>query len=99
MTNLRYTGPIDEITVDGVGDVPRMTSVSVPSEIAGRAPDARLEQAMSELHAAISASDHNLAAALRDEIVGLDPGEGLLAQSSWQLAKKAPKETGTEVDA
>jgi hypothetical protein len=92
VANLKYIGPIDEIEVEGVGSVKRDVPVSVPTAIAGRAPDARLGAAMIELRDAINALDHNRAAALRDEIVGLDPGEGLLAQSTWVLVSKSKQE-------
>lgn len=82
--------PPEDLTVPAL----RLTAkagvpVLVPADIAGHAPDPRLEAAHLELRAAIEALDHNLAAALRDEILELDPGAGLLAQG-WTLAPAAP---------
>jgi len=59
---------------------------------AGRPPVPRLAAAHLELHEAISALDHPGAAALREEIIGLDPGAGLLAQAgTWEPAATTVK--------
>lgn len=60
-------------------------AVDVPDEIAGRSPDPGLEAAMDAHRAAVTARDHNEAARLRDVIIGMDPGAGLLAQG-WARA-------------
>lgn len=87
-----YVGPFDAVDVDGFGTVQRDTPISVPSELAGRPPVPRLAAAMTELHEAIGAIDHDRAVALREEITGLDAGSGLLAQpSNWVPAKGASK--------
>lgn len=70
-------------------------------EEAGHPPVPRLAAAMLELHHAIEARDHALAAGLRDEIAGkddipgLDYGSGLLAQDIWA---KAPAKRGAATD-
>jgi hypothetical protein len=90
--NIRYIGSHDEVDVPGVGTVKRGQTISVPAELAGRPPAERLEPAMVELHEAITAIDHERAKALREEIVDLDPGVGLLAQpTNWEAVKAATK--------
>jgi len=88
--NVRYIGPFDAVEV-GAQVFARGVTVSVPSELAGRVPDPRVAVAHTELRDAIGALDHDLAVALRDEIIGLDTGEGLLAQDCWELVADKTK--------
>ena len=82
---VKYVGPFDALELDAVGVVKRGDVIDVPADVAGRAPDARIDAAHLELHAAIEALDHERAKALREEIIGLDAGAGLLAQpANWQ---------------
>lgn len=84
-----YVGPHDAVDVVGVGTVARGDTVDIPDEIAGRQPDPTLEQAHRDLATAIGATDHNRAKELREHILELDPGAGLLAQiDAWAPAKK-----------
>lgn len=96
---IRYVGPHDSVEVPGVGLVANGATVTVSAGLAGREPDARLAVAHAELAAAIAAIDHLAAVRLREEIVGLDPGVGLLAQSdAWQpvKAQKSPAPAASE---
>lgn len=87
--------PPADLDVVGLGRVFAGQPVDVPADLAGRRPDPRLDPAMHELAAATAAADHRRAAALRDEISGLDYGAGLLAQG-WQPAADAkPKKKDT----
>jgi hypothetical protein len=90
MPLLKYVGPHDAVEVIGFGEVKRGDTLSVPAAVAGRSPSPRLAVAMVELDAAITAIDHDLAKALREEIIDLDHGDGLLAQPSNWEAVKAP---------
>ena len=92
MTKLRYTGPIDEVELPGVGSVKRGSTVDVPTGLAGRPPDPRLAEAMIELQTARIGGDHEWQRDLRAEIAGLDAGDGLLAQSTWELVKSTTKQ-------
>lgn len=94
---IRYVGPHDAVDVDGLGTVQRGEVIDVAAEVAGRVPSPRVVAAHLELAAAVEAIDHDGAQALREEIVGLDVGAGLLAQSDvWELvaAKKSKGEEG-----
>ena len=96
---VKYIGPFDAVDVEGVGQVTSGQVVDVSDAVAGRPPAARVAAAHLELHDAISSLDHPRAAALREEIVGLDVGAGLLAQTgNWQPAAvvKASKSTAAE---
>lgn len=96
---IQYVGPFDAVDLDGVGAVARNATISVPSELAGRAPSPRLSAAMLELTAAMEAIDHHGAAALREEIVSLDAGAGLLAQpSNWVPVKASGKGSADDVE-
>lgn len=87
-----YLGPHDAVDVVGVGTVARGDTVDIPDEIAGRRPDPTLEQAHADLAEAIAATNHNRAKELREHILELDPGAGLLAQTdAWAPAKKKGK--------
>jgi hypothetical protein len=95
---VRNISPLGALDLPGVGLVDAGAVIEVPADgepgtvFAGRPPAARLAAAHLELHAAISALDHPGAAALREEIIGLDPGAGLLAQAgTWEpvTVKKA----------
>jgi len=89
---VRYIGPFDAVEIDGVpGNVKRGDTFDVPAEVAGRAADPRLMVAHAEHAAAVAAIDHVNAARLRDEILTLDAGSGLLAQSANFEAVKAAK--------
>lgn len=90
---VKYVGPFDAVEVDGVGIVKHGETVDVPAELAGRPPAARVEAAHVELRDAVAALDHERAKALREEIVDLDHGAGLLAQSGvWQaVSSKSSK--------
>jgi hypothetical protein len=97
VTNLRYIGPHDAVDLDGVGTIVRGEPVSVPTAVAGRKPAKRYLEAMDELVAAMAAINHDDAARLRDEIIELDPGEGLLAQpDNWETV--TAKEAAAAVD-
>ena len=77
---LRYHGPFDEVDVAGQ-TVKHNHQFDVADDVAGKAPDPRLAEAMAELFEAVNGHpDHEAAARLRDEITRLDHGEGLLAQ-------------------
>jgi hypothetical protein len=90
VTNLRYIGSHDAVELDGVGVVARGDLLSVPTQLAGRKPEKRYSEAMDELVEAMSIQSHEDAARLRDEIVGLDPGEGLLAQTeNWETVRSS----------
>ena len=98
---VKYIGPFDAVELEGVGIVAAGQIIDVSDEVAGRAPDARVAAAHRELHEAISNLEHERAAALREEIIGLDVGAGLLAQSgNWQaVAAKAAKSTAVAEEA
>lgn len=82
---VKYVGPFDAVELDGFGIVASGQVIDIAADVAGRAPDPRVEAAHLELHDAIAALDHERAKALREEIIGLDAGSGLLAQpSNWQ---------------
>lgn len=100
---VRNISPLGALELPGFGEVPAGGVIDVPADgppgtvFAGRPPAARVQPAHLELAAAIEALDHELAAALREEIIGLDPGAGLLAQSdNWQPVAKATKPTAEE---
>jgi hypothetical protein len=98
---IKYVGPFDAVELDGVGVVAAGQTIDVDPAVAGHAPSPRLAAAHLELHAAIGALDHELAKALREEIIGLDPGAGLLAQSdNWQAVTttKSSKAATSEGD-
>ena len=77
---VKYCGPFDEVEVAGQ-KVKRGHQFEVSDEVAGKAPDPRWAEAQAELVDAVNGTpDHDRAAKLRDEIAGLDFGEGLLAQ-------------------
>lgn len=83
----------DDLTLPAWGISARKGQpIEVPQALAGRLPDPRLEPAMQELRDAIAALDHATAQARRNEIAGLDMGEGLLAQG-WTLAPIAKPES------
>lgn len=99
---ITYIGPFDAVEVDVIGAIVQHgESIDVPDDIAGRAPDPRIAEAMLELRDAVAAIDHLRAQALRDEIIGLDAGVGLLAQTSnWELAaapRRVSRSTATTV--
>ena len=78
--------PPADLTVPALRrDVFAGVAVEVPDELAGVAPDPRVEAAHAELAEAIAAIDHEAAQRLRDEIAGLEHGHGLLAQG-WTHA-------------
>lgn len=85
--------PPADLDVPGLGSVQAGVAVDVPDHIAGRPEDPRREAAMIEHAAAVAAINHEAAARLRDEIIDLDMGEGLLAQG-WLRAPttKTPKD-------
>lgn len=90
---IRNINPIGAVELPGYGDVEAGAVIEVPDDgpagsvFAGRPPALRVAEAMAELAAAVAAIDHDRAAALRDELVGLDYGTGLLAQSTnWEPA-------------
>ena len=93
MANVRYIGPSDEVDIPGIGSCKRGETISVPTDVAGHAPDPRVAVAMTELADAIASIDHDRAQALKNEIIGLDSGAGLLAQSTWeQVTTKQKKD-------
>lgn len=88
--NIRYIGPFDAVEV-GAQVFVRGEAVSVPSELAGSAPDPRLLAAQLELNATV---EQDLA--LIDEIASLDRGSGLLAQDCFELVPAAKIKKGDE---
>jgi hypothetical protein len=92
--NLTYVGPFDAVEVAGQ-IVKHGETISFSSDIAGRAPDPRIDAAHLELADAVASLDHDRAIALRDEIIGLDHGTGLLGQPSNWLPAKAKKTKAT----
>lgn len=90
---VKYVGPFDGVELDGFGTVKNGETIDVPDTVAGHAPDPRVDVAHRELHAAIEALDHEAAKALREEIIGLDAGVGLLAQpGNWEaVSSKSSK--------
>lgn len=99
---IKYVGPFDAVELDGVGVVAQGAAIDVSADLAGKAPDSRILAAHAELAEAIAALDHVGAAALREEIIGLDAGAGLLSQpDNWQPAnikptKPAPSDEGAQ---
>ena len=86
---VRNVSPLGALELVGFGVVEAGAVIDVPTEVAGHAPDPRVVVAHLELHAAIEALEHSLAAALREEIISLDAGVGLLAQfDNWQPVTK-----------
>lgn len=83
VTKTQFELPTLELITDEHG------VVDVPDDVAGRPPDERLEQLMLDHRAAVEAHDHEGARALKEEIVGVDPGSGLLAQAVWKPYGKA----------
>jgi hypothetical protein len=82
---IRYIGPHDAVELPGHPAIPKGSTVNVDPDLAGHPPAARLLAAHLEHHQAIQDHDHPGAIRLRDEIVGLDPGAGLLAQpDNWE---------------
>jgi hypothetical protein len=91
---VKYVGPFDSVELDGFGDVKHGQVIDVPPEVAGHAPDPRVETAHVELRDAVETLDHERAKALREEIIGLDVGSGLLAQpSNWQAVTTKSSKT------
>ncbi len=96
MPSVRHIGTNGPVDLEGFGTVAPGQIIQVPAEgapgtvFAGRRPAARVEKAHLELAAAIADHDHPRAAELREEIVGLEPGSGLLAQTANWEAVKAP---------
>ena len=97
---VKYIGPFDAVELEGLGIVAAGQIIDVSDEMAGRAPDARVAAAHLELHDAISNLEHERAAALREEIINLDVGAGLLAQSgNWQaVTTKQSKAAASQGD-
>lgn len=82
------------IEVNGVAvDVEPGVTIEVPGSVAGHPPSPRLAEILDvELPAAAAARDHELTRALKAELVGVDWGEGLLAQpDNWQPVAKTAK--------
>jgi hypothetical protein len=74
---------------DGVGFVPLGTvkagvPVEVPDWAVGRSPDPRVEECCREINAATGSLLHDRRAALKEELIGLDTGSGLLA-AGWSV--------------
>jgi hypothetical protein len=89
---VRNVSPLGALELVGFGVVDAGATIDVPDEFAGHAPDPRVAAAHLELAAAVAALDHTLAVELREEIIGLDPGAGLLAQvDNWQPVTKSSK--------
>jgi hypothetical protein len=85
---VKYVGPFDAVELDGVGVVHRNHQIEVTPALAGRPPAARVAAAHAELVEAMAAADHHRSKALREEIIDLDHGEGLLAQpDNWEPVK------------
>ncbi len=97
---VKYVGPFDAVELDGFGEVKQGAVIDVPAEVAGNAPDARVEAAHAELAEATAALDHERCKALREEIIGLDHGVGLLGQpGNWQAVAKSTKSTPSAEEA
>jgi hypothetical protein len=77
--------PPANLDVPGLGTVHAGVPVDVPDQMAGHPADPRREAAMREHALAVAAIDHIRASELREEIIGLDMGAGLLAQG-WEPA-------------
>jgi hypothetical protein len=107
MTMPKLIAPIDATvivhhpTVIGMSwsmDVTAGETYDVPEWAVGRPEDPSRVEAMRELAACSGSQQHAERAALVEELVGLDPGEGLLLQG-WTLAdapaagKKSKKST------
>lgn len=93
---LKYIGPLDSADVlvgDTIVTVQRNHQFEVPDDIAGRAPDPRLDDVARALVDAQTPDQHHERARLAHEYAGLDKGEGLLAQSDnfTTVTKKADK--------
>lgn len=89
--------PPADLDVAGLGSVYAGQAVEVDDDMAGVAPDPRIEKASIELNEAIARQDHETAAELREEIIDLEHGRGLLARG-WKLASKdTPKPTAPAV--
>lgn len=86
---------------DGVEALGRLFAPGVPVDVtveeAGRLPATRRAKAMDQLLVAIEAADHHRAAELRDEIVDLDAGYGLLA-GDFLVVKSEPSKSKKEGD-
>jgi len=92
-----YIGPFDAVELDGVGVVTNGVPFDVSAEVAGSAPDPRVDAAHLELRDAVGALEHERAKALREEIIGLDHGSGLLAQSgNWVAVSKSKKKSDAD---
>lgn len=83
-----YLGPCDAVDAGGC-TFPRDVPVDAPAELAGRPPAPRLAVVLADLAAAVAAGDQVKADALRVELVGIDRGEGLLAQATFAAAAKS----------
>lgn len=100
---VRNVSALGALHLPGYGDVAAGAVIDVPETgrpgevFAGRAASPRLAIAHLELGAAVEALEHDRAAALREEIIGLDAGEGLLAQpDNWQPVKAGKPSTAEE---
>jgi hypothetical protein len=86
-------------TIPGVGETDEHGVIDVPDDVAGTPPDPRVETLMVEHRAAVEANDHEGARQLKEEIIGLDKGSGLLAQAAWQpYGQKAKAAVKQEAD-
>ena len=94
MKNIQYVGPSDavEMVIGSTTVVAkRGEPIKVADDVAGTASDPRVAEAMLELRTATAAHDHLLAQSLKEEIIGLDMGSGLLAQADWVLVDPKSK--------
>lgn len=94
---VRNVSPLGALELVGFGVVAAGEVIDVPAEFAGHPPDPRVAVAHLELGGAVEALEHFRAAALREEIIGLDAGAGLLAQfDNWQPVGKSTKVNNAE---
>jgi hypothetical protein len=67
-----------------LGPVVAGVPVEVPDWAVGRAPDPQIETVCARMNAATASIEHGLRASLRDQLIELDAGCGLLA-SGWTI--------------
>lgn len=100
MKSITYIGRHDRVDVDEIGrvddnGVARGETVEVPDELAGTPPDARFLVIMyEELPAAAARLDHQAQRDLKEELIDLSAGSGLLAaHRQWAPVGKVRKTT------
>lgn len=94
---ITYVGGFDAVELDNPArTVKRGETIDVPVAIAGRPPADRVAEIMTELADPAVYVDHYRRSALTAELVDVDHGVGLLAQTTNWIpavpAKKEPKQ-------